>query len=101
MAGRESGAPGVSSDTHGQWISSQAVSFIALELDSVARVQVELVHFAVLHLFGALAAFGRWKQGADCTQVKDSGGAGECWRPKGPIYIRSHVGAGRLHVPLA
>lgn len=42
----------------------------------MAGVQVELVHFAVLYLFGALAAFRRWRQRADCALVKDSGGAG-------------------------
>lgn len=104
LAGGESGAPGVAPYAHHQRISHQVVAVVTLELQSMPSVQAEFLHFTVQHLFGADAASDHWQDRKTTGMWCQT-----CLMHRRPFTsfahclpsIPSHVGTGRLHVPLS
>lgn len=100
LASGEGSAPGVSPDTHHQRFSHQVVALVALDLHSAPGGQAVLLHLAVQHLFGGVAASSRGHCGPQ--QRLTSPAKAKTPRPRrGNLFLHSHAGVGRLQVPLA
>ena len=100
LASGEGSTPAVSPDAHHQRFSDQIVAFVALDLHGAPGVQVVLLHPAVQHLFGCVAASNRRRCGSQ-QRLSSPQHARTARRIDRKLFIHWHAGVGRLQVPLA